>query len=119
MTETTLKRLRFGLELDGKALKRAQVDRLNEDQLRFVLKEGKKRQIRRMCEAVNLKVTGLKRVRLGKEAMVEITQIGKKCHNKCEIYYQAGDCIMPREGVFAKVIQAGRISCGDDVELLE
>ena len=66
VTDITLKRLRFGLELDGKVLKRAQVDRLNEDQLRFVLKEGKKRQIRRMCEAVNLKVTGLKRVRLGK-----------------------------------------------------
>ncbi len=57
--------LRFGLSLDGQALKRAQVDWQNPEQLRFVLKEGKKRQIRRMCEAVGLYVTGLKRVRIG------------------------------------------------------
>lgn len=66
VNDDVLRRLRFGLELDGKPLKRARVDILNEDQLRFVLKEGKKRQIRRMCDAVNLKVTGLKRVRIGK-----------------------------------------------------
>ena len=58
--------LNFGLSLDGKALKRAQVSWQNQDQLRFILFEGKKRQIRRMCELVNLKITGLKRVRIGK-----------------------------------------------------
>lgn len=57
--------LQFGLELDGKKLKRAQVEWINQDQLRFTLKEGKHRQIRRMCELVQLKVTGLKRVRVG------------------------------------------------------
>jgi 23S rRNA pseudouridine2604 synthase len=57
--------LRHGISLDGQALKRAQVDWQNPEQLRFVLKEGKKRQIRRMCEAVGLHVTGLKRVRIG------------------------------------------------------
>lgn len=57
--------LRHGLSLDGKALKPAQVSWQNEEQLRFVLREGKKRQIRRMCELVGLKVVGLKRVRLG------------------------------------------------------
>ena len=58
--------LNHGLSLDGKALKPAQVSWQNQDQLRFILYEGKKRQIRRMCELVNLKVTGLKRVRIGK-----------------------------------------------------
>ncbi len=58
--------LNHGLYLDGKKLKPAQVSWQNEDQLRFVLHEGKKRQIRRMCELVGLKVTGLKRVRIGK-----------------------------------------------------
>ena len=58
--------LRHGLELDGEALKPAKVSWQNEEQLRFVLREGKKRQIRRMCEAVGLRVTGLKRVRIGK-----------------------------------------------------
>ena len=58
--------LRHGLSLDGKKLKPAQVEWLNEDQLRFVLTEGRKRQIRRMCELVGLRVVGLKRVRMGK-----------------------------------------------------
>ena len=61
-----LRLLNHGLELDGEALEPARVDWVNEDQLRFVLTEGKKRQIRRMCEAVGLKVTGLKRVRIGR-----------------------------------------------------
>ncbi len=58
--------LNFGLELDGEKLKPAKVDWINEDQLRFILKQGKKRQIRRMCELVGLRVTGLKRVRVGR-----------------------------------------------------
>ncbi|PKO92061.1 MAG: pseudouridylate synthase [Betaproteobacteria bacterium HGW-Betaproteobacteria-10] len=61
-----LRLLQFGLELDGKPLKQAWVKQLNEDQLHFILREGKKRQIRRMCEAVGLTVIGLKRVRIGK-----------------------------------------------------
>jgi len=56
-------------------------------------------------------------VRLGKSAVLEITQIGKICHNKCAIYYKAGDCIMPREGVFARVLKGGKIVCGDDVRI--
>jgi 23S rRNA pseudouridine2604 synthase len=59
-------RLRFGLTLDGVKLKPAQVSWQNEDQLRFGLREGRKRQIRRMCEIVGLKVTGLKRIRTGR-----------------------------------------------------
>jgi 23S rRNA pseudouridine2604 synthase len=61
-----LKMLRHGLSLDGQALKHAKVEWQNPEQLRFVLTEGKKRQIRRMCELVGLKVVGLKRVRVGK-----------------------------------------------------
>lgn len=60
-----LKLLRHGMSLDEKPLKPAHVEWVNEDQLRFVLKEGRKRQIRRMCEQVGLHVTGLKRVRIG------------------------------------------------------
>jgi 23S rRNA pseudouridine2604 synthase len=61
-----LARLRHGLSLDGQALKPARVDWQNPEQLRFVLTEGKKRQIRRMCEQVGLHVVGLKRVRMGR-----------------------------------------------------
>ena len=55
------------------------------------------------------------RIRLGPEALVEITQIGKECHNRCAIYYKAGDCIMPREGVFARVLKEGKIKRGDQI----
>jgi MOSC domain-containing protein YiiM len=55
------------------------------------------------------------RIRLGPEALVEITQIGKECHNRCAIYYKAGDCIMPREGVFARVLREGKIKRGDQI----
>jgi len=66
LSEDNLKLLNFGLELDGEKLRRAKVSWVNEDQLRFILVEGKKRQIRRMCELVGLEVKGLKRVRVGK-----------------------------------------------------
>ncbi|MGB9493829.1 MAG: pseudouridine synthase [Azonexus sp.] len=68
-----LKLLQHGLELDGKPLKPAWVKQLNEDQLHFILKEGKKRQIRRMCELVGLQVTGLKRVRIGRVRLGDLT----------------------------------------------
>ena len=58
------------------------------------------------------------KVKLGKKAMVEITQIGKVCHKKCAIYYRAGDCIMPREGVFAKVLEGGELQKGDKIEVV-
>lgn len=71
-----LQRLRHGLALDGKPLKPARVDWLNDDQLKFILKEGKKRQIRRMCELVGLQVVGLKRVRVGQVRLGEL-EVGK------------------------------------------
>jgi 23S rRNA pseudouridine2604 synthase len=65
LSDRDLKLLNHGMSLDDKPLKPAKISWLNEDQLRFVLREGKKRQIRRMCELVDLRVTGLKRVRIG------------------------------------------------------
>ena len=67
-----LARLRHGLSLDGKPLKPAQVEWQNPEQLRFVLREGKKRQIRRMCEQVGLKVVGLKRIRMGRVTLGQL-----------------------------------------------
>lgn len=54
------------------------------------------------------------RIRVG-EAVLEISQIGKECHNRCAIYLQAGDCVMPREGVFARVVRGGQVAPGDAV----
>ncbi len=72
LSDNGLALLNHGLGLDGAPLKRARVTWQNQDQLRFVLREGKKRQIRRMCELVGLGVTGLKRVRIGKVALADL-----------------------------------------------
>ncbi|MBC7742143.1 MAG: pseudouridine synthase [Bdellovibrionaceae bacterium] len=74
LSEQNLKLLNHGLELDGEKLRSAHVEWINDDQLRFVLREGKKRQIRRMCELVGLTVRGLKRVRVGKLALGELPE---------------------------------------------
>jgi MOSC domain-containing protein YiiM len=77
--------------------------------------------------AENIATTGIdwktipvgSRIKLGDTVLVEITQIGKECHNRCAIYYKAGDCIMPREGVFARVLEEGKIRRGDEVKIMQ
>jgi MOSC domain-containing protein YiiM len=52
------------------------------------------------------------------ESLVEVTQIGKECHSHCAIYQQAGDCVMPREGIFVRVLRGGRVAAGDHIRVL-
>jgi len=59
------------------------------------------------------------RLNIGKEVILEISKIGKECHKYCAVYYKVGDCIMPREGVFAKVLKGGKITAGDSIEVSE
>ncbi|MHC4571076.1 MAG: MOSC domain-containing protein [Planctomycetota bacterium] len=65
-----------------------------------------------------LKLLNGSKLKLGKRVELEITQFGKKCHNRCEIFEQVGDCIMPREGIFAKVTKPGSIKVGDVIEVI-
>jgi MOSC domain-containing protein YiiM len=58
------------------------------------------------------------RLKLGENAVVEVTQIGKECHDRCAIFKQVGDCVMPREGVFVKVLKGGAISPEDRIQIL-
>ncbi len=75
--------------------------------------------------AENITTTGLclvdlpigTRLRIG-TALVQVTQIGKVCHDKCAIYYQAGDCVMPREGIFVAVLEGGMVQAGDAVQVV-
>ena len=58
------------------------------------------------------------KLRIG-EAECEVTQIGKECHSDCAIRKAAGDCVMPREGIFVKVITSGKVKTGDEIEIIE
>jgi MOSC domain-containing protein YiiM len=66
-----------------------------------------------------LKLSVGSKLKVGKDAELEITQIGKECHSRCAIFEQVGDCVMPREGVFAKVAEGGVIKVGDIIEVLD
>ncbi len=59
------------------------------------------------------------RLSAGDGAILEITQIGKDCHTRCAIYYQAGDCVMPKEGLFARVLKGGIVKVGDSLEVID
>ena len=59
------------------------------------------------------------KIKIGENAILEITQIGKVCVSRCAIYYKTGDCIMPKEGIFAKVLKGGIIKVGDRLEVIK
>ena len=77
--------------------------------------------------AENLTVEGMElftlpvgtRLKVGEEVILEISQIGKACHQGCAIFQAVGACVMPKEGVFARVIRNGKIRTGDDIEIIE
>jgi MOSC domain-containing protein YiiM len=58
------------------------------------------------------------RIRIGESVVLEVTQIGKECHEGCAIRQQVGDCVMPREGIFTKVISTGTVTAGDTITLI-
>ncbi|KKO18768.1 MAG: MOSC domain-containing protein [Candidatus Brocadia sp.] len=58
-------------------------------------------------------------LKIGNGITIRVTQIGKLCHDRCAIYYTAGDCIMPREGIFGEILTGGTIQAGDEIEILE
>ena len=75
----------------------------------------------------NLVVSGIElnklpvgqRLTIGEEVELEVTQIGKQCHDKCEIFYRVGQCIMPTNGIFTRVLKGGKVKVGDEVILIE
>lgn len=56
-------------------------------------------------------------IQIGKSVLLRVTQIGKECHTRCAIYYQAGDCVMPKEGIFAEVVNEGDVKVGDEITI--
>ena len=115
----------FGLENDAHAGKwHRQVSLLSYEKIQDFKKKGAPVEDGAFGE--NLIVSGIdfKNLPVGTrfqsgDVVLEMTQIGKECHSGCEIYKIMGDCIMPREGVFAKVLHGGRIQEGDELTVLE
>jgi len=71
------------------------------------------------CEGIDLASLPVStQVSIGEQVVLEITQIGKECHTKCAIYHKIGKCIMPEEGVFARVVKGGLVKPGDTIKLL-
>ncbi len=70
-------------------------------------------------EGINLVLLGIgKKIKLGEDVLLEITQIGKECHARCEIFRLVGDCVTPKEGVFAKVLKGGKVKAGSKIEVI-
>ncbi len=58
------------------------------------------------------------KLQIGGKILMKVTQIGKECHSRCAIFYQVGDCVMPKEGIFTEVVVGGDIEVGDEIEVL-
>lgn len=58
------------------------------------------------------------KLKIGETSIGEVTQIGKECHTKCAIFYQAGDCVMPKEGIFIRLLEGGTVRVGDNIEVM-
>ena len=111
----------FGIENDAHAgMEKRQVSFLSYDKVKEFCQSGAKvgdgdfgENI--LAEGIDFKTLPIGTIMNCNGVRFEVTQIGKQCHAHCEIYHQVGDCIMPREGIFAKVLNGGTISQGDEL----
>ncbi len=115
----------FGLEGDAHAGKwHRQVSLLGLESINKM--QGKGLEINFGDFAENLTIEGIflhqlplgTKIKVGEDVLLEVTQIGKECHHGCEIRKKIGDCVMPREGIFARVLKGGKVRVGDDIEVL-
>ncbi len=116
----------WGLDGDAHASKgHRQVSLLAQESIDKMREEGL--EVKAGDFAENLTTEGINLVELpvgtvlkiGENIRLEVTQIGKECHDRCAIFYQVGDCVMPREGIFARVLAGGEVKPGDSVEILD
>lgn len=114
----------YGIVGDAHAGTSRQVSLLAQESIEKMRKKGLNVKAGDFAENITtqgLDLCGLKigdRLKINKNVLLEITQIGKVCLSRCAIYYSAGDCIMPKEGIFANVLQGGMIKVADKVEVI-
>ena len=115
----------FGIENDAHAGKgHRQVSLLSADKIEAFKAKGAKVEDGDFGENLIVEGIDFKALPIGtkfecNDVILELSQIGKECHTRCNIYYSMGDCIMPKEGVFAKVIKGGIITSGDELRVLK
>lgn len=115
----------YGLEQDAHAGNwHRQVSLLSKDKIDEFRKKGGNVEFGAFGENLVVEDVDFAKLPIGTKfkcnnVLLQLTQIGKKCHSECEIYHMVGDCIMPREGVFAKVLKGGKISVGDNLIVIE
>jgi MOSC domain-containing protein YiiM len=113
----------FGLQKDAHAGSDRQVSLLAKESIEKIRQKGLDVWYGDFAE--NLTTEGIDlpllpvgaRLQIGSQILLEVTQIGKVCHDRCHIYYSVGDCVMPREGIFAKVLVGGDVKTGDSIEV--
>lgn len=115
----------FGLEKDAHSGKRhRQISLLGVESINKM--KGKGFKIKHGDFAENLTVKGIvlyqlplgTKLKVGENVLLEVTQIGKECHQGCEIRKKIGDCVMPREGIFSRVLKGGKVKAGNEIEVL-
>lgn len=114
----------FGLQKDAHAGSDRQVSLLAKESIEKIRQKGL--DVRYGDFAENLTTEGIDlpflpvgaHLQIGSQVLLEVTQIGKVCHDRCHIYYSVGDCVMPREGIFAKVLVGGDVKTGDRIEVV-
>ena len=115
----------FGIENDAKAGKwHRQVSLLEFNKIDEFRKKGANVDFGAFGENIVLEGIELHTLPIGQlikigDVLLEVTQIGKKCHDKCQIYYQVGECIMPKNGIFTKVLKGGKVKVGDECSLVK
>lgn len=115
----------FGIVNDAHAGSQRQVSLLAEESIAKMKDKGLNVAFGDFAENLVTKGIDLKRlavgakIKIGRSAILKITQLGKTCLSPCEIYYKTGDCIMPKEGIFAKVLKDGIVKVGDKMEVIK
>ncbi len=117
---------KYGIEGDAHAGKwHRQISLLAEESIEKMRRKGLQIDYGDFAENITTKGINLaklkvgQRLKIGNEVIIEVTQIGKKCHDDCEIKRLTGECVMPREGIFAKVIAGGTIRVGDNITVMK
>jgi len=115
----------YGISGDAHGGTKRQVSLLAMESIMKMIEKGAKVKPGDFAENITTQGVNLSKVKIGSKigigdsVLLEVTHIGKVCHSRCRIYYSVGDCIMPREGIFARVLKGGKIRVGDKVEVYQ